>query len=433
MIKKIFLLLCLIALPKADLLPLPALYSLRGFEFIEKDILHPMVGRHIYQTLIENLYFLGHDHHPLVRTVKKMFYTHTPLERPRPTCIGFYGNQTSYEFGWLAALSQRKDLKDLIKLAKKCLKTSTYLKNADPLLKYAQHCNHTQNTEVNPGKGVAFRTTVSEVIAQLSDFMLITKKATPIFHPGKNKKTILLELYSPEMPLLIINALATAKAYTKKDILEFIRGFIEHCTEEQKAWFNIKTFNNKTINASTFKNYTYSTKDYEALKKDSFKEPSKWDLFYLYSHKSKPIRMLSIQKGILIKHSIFDCCETGVLRILQLLLATGHHTIYSLNRLPTTLRNYPLIQAFVSRFQDRDINDPILRTQQFLVFANHKDTLLYHTPEYEYGLEASETSILKALNFMLGTAANTFEELGKLLSWDEQTVCFETKKDPKQV
>ncbi|KKT23646.1 MAG: hypothetical protein UW09_C0003G0168 [candidate division TM6 bacterium GW2011_GWF2_43_87] len=402
--------------------PLP-LSSLRGFEFVEKDALHPMVGRFASQTVVKTLYKYGQLGHPLVRTIKKMFYTHTLQENPQHSIIGFYGARTPSELGWLAALSQRGDLKGLIKAAKKCLSSYSYVKDAYPLVKYAQQCNRSQS------KPVPFRSTVAEVIAALSDLSLIKKKATPIFHNKDTKEATPLMLYSPDMPLVILSALAVDKAQTKAEYLEFIKGFYDHCTDEQKKWFSVDPNN---IGTKEWLELWYTNEDYKKLWDDNISNPSTWDLFFACAQQNDPIRwgyvtftLPSKDKAPPKEVQSGDCCEAAIWGILQLILSPGFDSVYTLSLLPKELQSKSLIKKFVERFADHSINDPELRKQQFFEISGPEIKPGREKFEYDgYGLSASIKNILNALNYMFELDAKDFNELGEKLSSEKQLVSF---------
>ncbi|HBL98694.1 TPA: hypothetical protein DDZ86_03570 [Candidatus Dependentiae bacterium] len=404
------------------------LSSMRGFDTItEKDILHPMIGYCTAKEFVANIYEHGQPKHLLTILVKSLFHTPVPEESPHPTIVGFYPKRSFYSLGWLAALATQESITAELKAAKK---DSRHKKTADytSLLNFASYCSRLDNK--TPTHTLFF-----ETIAQLERFQKIQKKGCPTFHSSDKKTKTPLPLYSKHIPLYLLNAFAGAKAETKKDYIKFLQGFFDHCSAIQKKWF--KTNNNPQSFATTeFEKLRYSYNDYKNLRDQTFKNPSTWDLLYLCTERFEPIEPITlIFKGPHSRnYTEGDCCETGIIAAIFLILSTELPHTFTTSFLPKKLQTAPLVLDIVKRFQDRDCNDNKLRNEQFFVFSDPlfkkgKGKLTYEYPEF-FSLEASLPNILNGLNYIFGLDAKDFIELGSLLSSKKRQITFTENHHP---
>ncbi|KKT23645.1 MAG: hypothetical protein UW09_C0003G0167 [candidate division TM6 bacterium GW2011_GWF2_43_87] len=369
--------------------PLP-LSSLRGFEFVEKDAFNPLSGGYCGKTAVENVYNYGKSGHVLTKVVMQMFHQVAEEDPILSTKQGFFGQASLYDLGYFATLLSKKEV-------------------GDDLKKLAKSSKQSGNK-------------IAEQLKLLADM-------------GNQA-----DVYSKDMPFFLLNALAVERAETKKEYLEFLKGFYDHCSEEQKKWF---TADPNKIATEEWQELRYTSKEYALLCNSAFPSPSKMDLLYACAKQQcESIHWMYVKFTLPSENnkkkskeiSVGDCCESGVWAAMQIILSPYGNDFYDLSVLPTELQSKPLIKEFVERFMDCSINDPLLRGEQFFVlsdpqFKQGRGKLVYCNPNQYYEVKASINNILNALNYMFGIDAKDFKELGALLSsFGKQKVTFDVSK-----
>lgn len=419
MMRKIkFLFMYFIAFSMHTLHPLPQ-SSLRGFDaFIINFKIHPLVGSSFGQNVIENILRHGKEK-TIVETGKALFHQNSIYDPILPTKIGFFGKMQLYHLGWFSALihQERKELKKQITDIYNSNKKQHKKVNLNPIRTFSQSCKEE-----------------SLVIArELERLLNIADSAKKTKSKSKHEKTT-ITLYDPELSLFLLNALAVSKAQTKKDYLEFLKGFYEHCSLEQKKWFAPSIDFNK-IATNEWERLCFTENDYKDLCANTFKNPSKEDLLYVCAQQNDDIHWTHISFTRMLENSqkeeiqIGDCIEAaGVWAPLQLVLSPTINTQFDLSLLPSTLQSKKYITEFVTRFTERDINDLVLRREQFFVlsdpeFKKGRGKIIYHSPHF-YALACSIQNIRHALNYLFEIDAKDFTELGDQLSSSAQKVSF---------
>ncbi|HBL98797.1 TPA: hypothetical protein DDZ86_04105 [Candidatus Dependentiae bacterium] len=390
------------------------LSSLRGFEFAENVMLAPLFAGYCGKNVVENIYKYGQStNNSFTKLDHQMFNQVGPEDPVVPTKLGLWGKLSFYNLGYMAALAVQ-DIKIIEKQIKSVDNKNDKIET--PLHKLAKASNQSPFL----------------IAEQLGYIVTVIKGASVTKNKNRNEK-ITVTLYDAQIPLLLISTLAVERAETKGDYLEFLKGFYDHCSDKQKQWFTIDP--NK-IATNEWQELRYTKEYSEKLCAGELSNPSKADLFYACVQQDEPITWMSIKFTLPSKNnekpkeiSVGDCCESGVWATLQLILSSGVDSTYELSLLPKELQLKALIKDFVECFTDHSINDKKLRTKLFFwlsdsEFKKGRGKIVYNKPDLFYELKPSIKNILNALNYMFELDAKDFDELGRQLSSEKQTVGF---------
>ncbi len=396
-----------------SLYPLP-LAKLRGCNFTTEKIgcslseyaLSGMIGYLAKKGVVENLLRHGVKNHPMVKVAYDMFHQVSLQDPIQETKNGFYGKATFQKLGQFGALALKKEIRTEVRVIKRHgFKPEFNSSIAAPII-----TTITLNSSFSARK-------IAELLGHFLDAM-----------DGAGA-------YNKALPLVLLNALVITRAKTKTDYLDFINGFYESCSENEKLWFT----SNHTFNIKNWENLVYTKDDYNAICAQSFKNPSIWDLLYICAQKNNPINWMNISFSLPSEKAecVGDCCEAGIWAILQLVLSPLLDAEYDLSLIPKDLQNKKSIKEFVKLLTGEDINDKLIRKSLFFMlsdpqFKTGRGKIVYNQPALCYELKPSISNILNALNYLFESDVQDFKTLGTLLSSEKQTITFEIKEDAPQ-
>ncbi|HBL98973.1 TPA: hypothetical protein DDZ86_05020 [Candidatus Dependentiae bacterium] len=403
------------------------------------------------QDFITNLYAFGktdHPLHPLTFLTHEMFHraTENDLLAPTHTKNAFFTNITPYLAGALGGIlwniqkdqnqsdtvlqnwlqqfpddlitSQKAALNEQIKRAEKLTKTQQSVINAQPQnLKIAQENLAKARTELFKNKNIEFVRRFGPTKFKASD---LRTAITKLYETTQKYSVNNVLLYEKETPFYLLSALASAKSKDKKDLLEFIKGFVDFCGEKPEAVLSdiglniIQTRSDlapkflKEIYESNYRNNVFTHKE---------KNLSVLDLLYYASGREAIMQKRFEGSG--------DCTEMGALELANLILWDPTKEAFNKDLLPQSLRANENVAAFLKNFST-GINESKAREWWYYLFSdkNHTKALSdfdYVRPDIFCELSASSDNIFKALKLFFKSAAQDFKELGNELSSNGST------------
>ncbi|HBY05532.1 MAG: hypothetical protein UV38_C0001G0275 [candidate division TM6 bacterium GW2011_GWE2_42_60] len=391
-----------------------------GFDAIlmpEYDFLDPLYGQllAVKQELIENFYMSGEAKHPLTRLCLQLFFRREEDGFFAPTKKAEYVSTylTPYDFGWVIALVLFKpdSFRDA-SLYSDCEKSTKVDQDVCAFLKKIR--------EQQQEKGVKNLFKPSTVFKFINLIVEARNQAEK-------------QSYDAAIPVHILLAAACMKSTSKADLLEIMRGIIEHTPpekavfkQEQKALFAKEKNNEINNEKKLFLGKIYEEKqafeDFEALvNNETNKAPSRHALLLqnLMFSGFETVQMLVFRGSS-------DCTESGLVEFTRFLL--DYEGTLDISLLPVHLQKHPFVVDFVGQFKGKSVNDETARTWFFDALSG-KQTLVYKKKNQE--IKALPENILQGLNLIFGTKAKEWKELGPALSTEERIVTFELKDSSK--
>lgn len=392
---------------------------LEGFDAIvmpEYEFLNPVYGQilAVKQDLIENFILSGQKNHPLTRLCNQLFFKREDDGSFAPTKKAEYiaTYLTPYDIGWLIALVLFKP--DIFSDASEYSHCATSKKADQDICNFLKKIKDRQ-TE----KDIKTPFKPSAIFKFINTIIEARKKAQE-------------QLYDDKIPIHILLALACMKSTSKIDVFDVMRGIFEHSAPDKSIFIKDREVLFKQESSKEkelFLNTLYEEKNALADFKNFEKELSKKNL----SQHNFLLQLLTLFSFEMVQtlsiHGFSDCTEAGLVEFVRCLLYK--EGLLDILVLPENIQKNSFIVNFVDHFKGKSVNDEVARTWFFDELSNKKSMFVYSNENQSSELKAIPANILQGLNFIFGTNAKEWKELGPALSTEKRTIMFELKDSPE--
>lgn len=394
---------------------------------------NPIFGLSVYlqgQQFLLNLYEYGNADHPLIKTVRNLFFKNSVNEQLRPN--DFEGNiahgLTPFLIGWLLSIvtnppaSFKKTSYE--SLVKNCKKNSKLSIKDNSFNEFVNVLNETYKKRVSQNHPSREKNKIRD-LSRKKLFELLDQ-AIEAHHLGNG------EIYDQTLVPLLFNTYACAKSKNKKDMYSFaIDGFISHTNQPKLHSKNV------IMDESTLQKFLCEKTSKKQV--ENIIEPYSGTLA-LCSKLPKTIiypgtAYLLYQRPILEKISLQyitdfnetpDCTEAAILHLIASILFNNNSNKFDLKTLPQKLKQSTFIKKLCTFLTKNDLNDPLFRKKWFCLLSNRP---CIHYEKDGFAVAARASNIFRLTNQLLGLNTTTWSTLGKELSSDDSTITISGPSD----